>query len=148
MVCAIEIILTFLNMTGLILKKIIMHPFRFDWRLIFVNLKKDERHTNIIGTEEREIIWIPNLIFDNSVEDVQISNDPFSSLVVNNSGSSTIILNDNLQEDEQYHGFDNGITYTRVYKMKLLCIFEQHKYPFDSQSCFVKVEYTKCLLTI
>jgi hypothetical protein len=107
--------------------------------LIFLNLKKDEKHKNIIGTEEREIIWIPNLVFDNSVEDVQISNDPFSSLIVNNTGSSTVVLSNNLQEDKQYDGFNNGITYSRIYKMKFLCIFIQHKYPFDSQTCSIKV---------
>jgi hypothetical protein len=113
--------------------------FRFDWRLTFVNLKKDERRKNIIGPEEREKIWVPNLVFDNSVEDVQISNDPFSSLIVNDTGNSTIIFNGNLQEDKQYDGSDNGIMYSRVYKMKLLCSFEQQKYPFDSQTCFIKV---------
>jgi hypothetical protein len=117
--------------------------FRFDWRLTFVNLKADERHTNIIGTDEREKLWIPNLIFDNSVEDVQISNDPFSSLIVSNIGNSTITLNENFQENNEYDGFNNGITYSRVYKMQLLCIFEQHKYPFDSQTCFIKVNQIK-----
>jgi len=48
-------------------------------------------------------------------------------------------LNEKLQEDEQYDGADNGIIYSRVYKMKLLCKFEQHNYPFDSQTCFIKV---------
>jgi hypothetical protein len=114
---------------------------RFDWRLTFVNLKKDEKHKNIIGTEEREKLWIPNLIFDNSVEDVQISNDPFSSLIVNSTGNFTIILNENLQEDEQYDGSDNGIVYSREYKMELLCEFEQHTYPFDTQTCHIKVQY-------
>ncbi len=115
------------------------HILRFDWRLIFHNLKKDEKHKNIIGTDEREILWIPNLVFDNSVEDVQISNDPFSSLIVNNTGSSTVVLSNNLKEDEQYDGSDNGVIYSREYKMKLLCTFEQHHYPFDSQMCFIKV---------
>jgi hypothetical protein len=98
-------------------------------------------HTNIIGTEEREKLWIPNLVFDNSVEDVQISNDPFSSLIVSNTGNSTITINKNLQENKEYDGSDNGITYSRVYKMKLLCIFEQQKYPFDLQTCFIKVNH-------
>jgi hypothetical protein len=139
MVCTSEMVRSHFYVNHLHKVITILFFFRFDWRLIFVNLKKDERRKNIIGPEEQEKIWVPNLVFDNSVEDVQISNDPFSSLIVNDTGNSTITFNGNLQEDKQYDGSDNGITYSRVYKMKLLCIFEQHKYPFDSQTCFIKV---------
>ncbi len=116
--------------------------FRFDWRLIFLNLKADESHKNIIGPDEREKIWIPNLIFENSLEDVQILNDPFSSLIVYDTGNFTNHLNNDLQENKQYVGSENGITYSRVYKMRLFCFFEQHNYPFDSQKCLIKVN--KC----
>ena len=113
--------------------------FRFDWRLFFVNLKNDERHKNINGREEREKIWIPNLVFDNSVEDFQISNDAFSALMINQTGNATASLNSQLQEDEKYQGIDNNLIYSRCFKMKLLCNFEQHFYPFDSQTCSIKV---------
>ena len=119
------------------------HFFRFDWRLTFVNLKKNNLQKNIIGREEREEIWIPNLVFDNSVDDVQISNDPFSSLIVNATGNSTFTSNNKLQEDEQYDGAGIGIIYSREYKMTLFCDYEQQNYPFDSQTCFIKVNYTQ-----
>jgi hypothetical protein len=112
---------------------------RYDWRLFFVNLKTDERHKNIIGSEERDKIWIPNLVFDNSIEDFQIMNDAFSSLMINQTGNSTTSLNSQLQEDERYDGTDNNLVYFRSYKMKLLCNFEQHFYPFDTQTCYIKV---------
>jgi hypothetical protein len=114
--------------------------FRFDWRLTFVNLQKVENHKNIIGADEQGKIWIPNLIFDNSVEDIEVSNDPFSSLIVNYTGISKPILNNNLHEDKLYDGADNCIIYSREYKMKLLCEFEQQNFPFDSQTCNIKVK--------
>jgi hypothetical protein len=123
-----------------------MYFFRFDWRLTFVNLQKVETHKNIIGTEEQQKIWIPNLIFDNSVEDIEVSNDPFSSLIVNYTGTSKAILNNNLHEDKLYDGADSSIIYSREYKMKLLCEFEQQSYPFDSQFCNIKVKVNVFLI--
>ena len=46
--------------------------FRFDWRLKFVNLRNDEKRKNTVGEKEREKLWIPNLIFENSVRDYHV----------------------------------------------------------------------------
>lgn len=46
--------------------------FRFDWRLSFVNLKTDGARKNIIKEEERDKIWIPQLVFDNAVKEIQV----------------------------------------------------------------------------
>ena len=56
---------------------------RFDWRLKFVNLKKDAKKANIIEQDERKEIWIPNLVFHNSIKDSQVANDEFSTLMIN-----------------------------------------------------------------
>ena len=45
---------------------------RVDWRLKFINLKTGDYRKNIIGDEDLLRIWIPNLIFDNTVHDHQV----------------------------------------------------------------------------
>ena len=46
---------------------------RNDWRLTFSNLKKDGTRKNLIGEEERKIIWIPELIFDNGILESKVN---------------------------------------------------------------------------
>jgi len=112
---------------------------RNDWRLQFVNLKNETGRKNIIGKRERDKIWIPHLVFDNSVKDFQIKNDDFSSLMVDQNKNATKELNIYLQEDERYNGSENNLIYSRTYQIKLMCEFEQHNYPFDHQICKIKV---------
>jgi hypothetical protein len=112
---------------------------RNDWRLQFVNLKNDTSRKNIIGKQERDKIWIPNLVFDNSVKDIQIENDAFSTLVINQNGNATRDMNAYFQDDEKYNGTENSLVYLRNYKIKLLCDFDQHYFPFDCQTCTIKV---------
>jgi hypothetical protein len=114
---------------------------RVDWRLFFVNLKNETKRKNIIGVEERNKIWIPNLVFDNSIKDFQIKNDGFSTLTINQTGNATTVLNLDLQEDQKYNGTDNNLIYSRCYKMNLLCDFELRFYPFDAQKCTIQVFY-------
>ena len=49
-----------------------MSTHRYDWRLAFVNLKTDGARKNIIKEEERNKIWIPQLVFDNALKEIQV----------------------------------------------------------------------------
>ena len=69
----------------------------------------------------------------------QVKNDAFSSVQVEQSGMPTYAVNNELQENEEYSGEDNNLIFTRTYKMCLLCNFNQHYFPFDSQKCFINV---------
>jgi len=55
--------------------KLILHFnfCRYDWRLKFLNLKKNGTRQNIIGQEEREEMWIPDLVFDNALKEKKVS---------------------------------------------------------------------------
>jgi hypothetical protein len=79
------------------------------------------------------------LIFDNSVEEHLVENDNFALLTIQQSGLGIQILNEFLQENIQYKGSDNYLSYSRTYKIDLVCEFEQHNYPFDVQTCSIKV---------
>jgi hypothetical protein len=107
--------------------------------LTFYNLKSSGHLQNNAGVEEKDEIWIPNLIFDNSIGENLVENDHFSSLSVQQSSLGLHILNEFLQEDIQYLGFENYLIYSRTYKMDLVCEFDQHNFPFDTQTCSIKV---------
>jgi hypothetical protein len=104
-------------------------------------LKNESKRKNIIGFEEREQIWIPNLVFDNSIKDLQIKNDHFAILEINQNGTGILSFNkDNLKENLEFNGSSNNMMFSRSYKMSLICNFEQHNYPFDYQKCFIEVK--------
>ena len=50
--------------------------FRHDWRITFINLKKEGTRINLIGEEDRNKIWIPELIFDNGLTDSKVVSLP------------------------------------------------------------------------
>jgi hypothetical protein len=106
-------------------------------------LKNESKRKNIIGFEEREQIWIPNLVFDNSIKDIQIRNDDFVILKINQNGAGNLsFYKDNLKENLEFDGLSNSLIFSRSYKMSLICNFEQHNYPFDYQKCFIEVKNT------
>ena len=113
--------------------------FRYDWRLIFVNLKNSTKRVNAVGPDERNNIWIPHLVFDNSPNDDYIKNDALSSLIVKKEGPTTLKLNLNFQENEESSGDSNPLEYARNYEIELGCNFLLHNYPFDSQMCSIEV---------
>jgi len=112
---------------------------RTDWRLTFYNLRRTGNLQNYVGVEEKDEIWIPGLIFDNSVEENLVENDHFSSITIQQNNPGSKIFNEFLQENIEYQGSENYLIYSRTYKMDLVCEFEQHNFPFDTQTCSVKV---------
>jgi hypothetical protein len=104
-------------------------------------LKNESKRKNIIGFEEREQLWIPNLVFGNSIKDIQIKNDDFAILEINQNGTGILNFNkDNLKENLEFDGLSNNLMFSRSYKMSLICNFEQQNYPFDFQKCFIEVK--------
>jgi hypothetical protein len=112
---------------------------RIDWRLSFYNLKSTGNLENNVGIEEEDAIWIPSLLFDNSVEERHVVNDEFSSIAIYQETQGFKILNEFLQENIEYKGSENYLIFSRTYKMDLVCEFEQHNFPFDTQTCSIKV---------
>ncbi len=106
-----------------------------------MNLKSEERRKNVVGAEERDEIWIPNIVFDNSIKQSHIKNDEFAILKINQNGSAIHNINHNLQENLEYNGTTNNLIFLRNYKMNLICEFELQNYPFDYQTCPIEVNY-------
>ncbi len=114
-------------------------PYRTDWRLTFYNLRNTSKFQNRVGDEERKKIWIPNIIFANSVKEQLVENDKFSILAIEQNGTGVQETDKYLQENMLYKGSENSVIYSRTYTMDLGCEFEQHSFPFDTQTCSIEV---------
>jgi hypothetical protein len=107
--------------------------------LAFYNLRQTGKSQSNVGDDERKEIWIPNLIFENSVKEKLVENDKFSTLTVLQNGTGLQITNEHLQENIKYNGSENFLIFSRTYLMDFGCEFELHSYPFDSQTCSIQV---------
>jgi hypothetical protein len=94
---------------------------------------------NTIGENGRNIVWIPNLIFDNSPTSVYIKNDPLSSLSVKPQEEPVSKFDFHFQEFEEFQGISNPLSFKSNYELELGCDFDLHLYPFDHQKCFITV---------
>jgi hypothetical protein len=111
---------------------------RYDWRLSFVNLKNDKTGNSLSGTE-RELIWLPKLVFENNPEGKFIKNEDLSVLTVRKEGNPENHFDFIKNEFEKFDGNKNPVIYENKYDMKLTCNLELHYYPFDDQHCFIEV---------
>jgi len=116
--------------------------------LTFYNLRSTGDLQNNVGVEEKDQIWIPKLIFDNSAEENLVEIDHFSSLTVQQSSIGIRLLNEVLQENIKFKGSENYLIYSRTYKMDMVCEFEQQKFPFDTQICSIKVGTVVAILVV
>ena len=116
-----------------------LKPYRIDWRLTFYNLRKNGTLQNNVGTKEKDEIWIPNLLFANSIKERLVENDKFSILAIEQNGTGVQETDKYLQENMLYKGSENAVIYSRTYTMDLGCEFEQHSFPFDTQTCSIEV---------
>jgi len=111
----------------------------YDNRLTFNNLKDETDGENNLGEVMRDNIWIPRLVFCNSLSEIRISNDDFSSLEVLRLGSAHLNSPTELDKNELFYGAENPLVFTRAYALDLQCNFELKWYPFDYQECFIQV---------
>ena len=114
---------------------------RFDWRLTFINLKNGSDEVNTIGEKDSKIVWIPNLIFENSPSGVYIQNHALSSLSVTAKEEPLSKFDFNFQEFEEFSGISNPLCFKSSYELKLGCEFELLYYPFDYQECYITVKF-------
>ncbi len=103
-----------------------------------MNLNNDS-NINRLDPDDRENIWIPNLVFENNADDAYIKNDALSSINVKMEGEPELKQTLDLLENEEFKGMFNPLIFARTYEMKLGCDFELHYYPFDTQKCYIVV---------
>ena len=116
---------------------------RFDWRLTYINLKNGSEESNTIGDKDSDIVWIPNLIFENSPTGVYIQNHALSSLSVKAKDEPKSKFDFDFQEFEEFAGISNPLSFKSSYELKLGCEFQLVYYPFDYQECLITVLISK-----
>ena len=115
----------------------------FDHRLEFANLK-DSMFKNLIGSPEKETLWIPPLIFNNSEKNTMLAIDrepgePRTNIFIEKRGKPKIAPPTVLDETVFYKGSENLFVYRTEYNLLFNCIYELEYYPFDIQTCTIEV---------
>ena len=109
-----------------------------DGRLSFFNLKMDEEMNKLLS-KERNMIWVPRILFSNTKEDLTSRNDEqsFAKVVRNPAINGSLIAAEVNEDIMVYEGKNNEIKVNRVYDVDLICTYAMEYYPFDIQTCTV-----------
>ena len=105
-----------------------------DPRITFYNLHWNQELNNLVE-EEKQMIWTPSLIFQNTDENIRTLTDSESTISVkreSNFTQNTISENDNTYI---FKGMDNPLEMNRVYETDWICDYEMNWFPFDTQKC-------------
>ena len=110
----------------------------FDTRLQFYNLK-DNATMNFLLYEEKQNIWVPKIIFQNTKSQLTTMNDEKSRLKVLKQQAGAYNTDGLVSEDiDIYEGSKNPLVMSRVYDIEFMCNFQMQWYPFDSQTCYME----------
>ena len=92
----------------------------FDARLKFYNLK-DNAKMNTLLYEEKQKLWVPRIIFQNTEAQLTTRNDEKSRMKVLKQQNGTFNVDGLLSEDiDIYEGRENPIIMSRVYDIEFL----------------------------
>ena len=115
-----------------------------DERLAFQNLNADA-FQNSVPWKMASRLWKPVLIFANHNErdpDRQtLKYGPSSSLLIIKIGSSRESDLSQIDEALLYNSNETLLSMTTYHYLKFHCDFDLTDFPFDRQTCFVKVRY-------
>ena len=115
-----------------------LHFTWYDSRLIYYNLKTDTG-LNTLSPEEKQQLWIPVLIFDNTENKLSTVVDEDSIITVSKQGNYTLSTMEDVENRQFFQGDENSITLSRFYNIRFICNYEMQWYPFDVQSCTLKL---------
>ena len=115
-----------------------LHFTWYDSRLMYYNLKNDTG-LNTLSPEEKQQLWIPVLVFDNTENKLSTVIDEDSILTVSKKGDYTLSTMEDVENRQFFKGDENSITLSRFYNIRFLCNYEMQWYPFDVQSCTLKL---------
>ena len=97
-----------------------------------------------MNEQDQTKIWIPNLVFENSRDQKYTTNEALSTINIEKEGNFEIKFNFHLNEYHEYHGITTPFVYENTFDMWFLCELDLHFYPFDTQTCFIKVRKLNC----
>ena len=108
-----------------------------DTRLTWMHLLNN-RSLNLLSANEIGNIWIPTMVFRNTEQEVKISADNDSMILIDKVTDFKTDRSD-LYETAYFSGSENPISYSRKYTLDFLCQFELQQYPFDTLTCEILI---------
>jgi hypothetical protein len=111
-----------------------LHLTWYDSRLKFYNLKTDTG-LNTLSPSEKEEIWKPILVFENTELKESTVVDEDASLTITKAGGFFLSETDKVENQQTFAGDENSITLTRFYNTRFICNYNMQWYPFDIQVC-------------
>ena len=107
-----------------------------DARVGFRNLRKESKR-NLLSKLEMQSVWVPSLVFYNTLNEEETVLDSASNMFVNRSGGFVFAPADVLDEATIFKGSENSFIHKRSYMKTLICEFNMEMYPFDTQRCII-----------
>lgn len=111
-----------------------LHATWFDPRLVYVNLKQDP-DLNTLTEQEKADIWTPNIVFSNTKTQASVIKDPKVIAKISRIGEYKMGASNEAIRAYYFRGVDNPITFSRIYDIRFICIYNMAWYPFDLQRC-------------
>ena len=122
--------------------KIILLMSWYDYRLTYHNLKIN-RMSNIPTYDEVINLWVPAIIFDNTKYNDVTNLDNLVTISLAREVEPSQSEDHIVDEIEIFKGSENKIIYERGFTKTLKCIYQLHRYPFDTQVCTVNLKVGK-----
>ena len=110
----------------------------WDPRLSFHNLKTMSEG-NILTHNENKMIWVPTLVFSNTLNELVSLNDQKTVIFIERNGNFYNSDISELQNIEIFSGQENLVTMSRMYNIEFMCEYQLHMYPYDTQTCYIKM---------
>ena len=114
----------------------------FDSRLTWMNLM-DNRGLNILTESEISNIWVPELLFTNTAENLKTDKADRKSIIRIEKLGRPFLKETDPEETAYYEGVENPVTFSKEYNQEFACDFDLHNYPFDVQRCQVVLSPTE-----
>ena len=110
----------------------------FDMRLTFGNLRNSSSN-NALSPSEKQNIWFPVSIFENTKDKLEVLVDEKAMLIVRRKGKGRKTDSTSTENKLLYRGLENPITYRRFYNEIFKCDYNIQWYPFDTQRCTINL---------
>ena len=122
----------------------------FNTQLTYQNLKRNWVK-NAMSTEDIDRMWKPWTVLDNieNVDELKITDKADIMTIIPNTGYEYERADrTNIQTARLFRGSKNAISYQRQATVNWMCDYNMRWYPFDSQTCKLKMFHIEASITL
>ena len=108
----------------------------YENRVTFQNLKKDQKY-NLLTPNEVKMLWLPLVVYWNTDQEeitrLGVEWEWTTDIWVQKEGDGSRNPITDIEEAEIFQGTENSMTMAQTYTHAFHCVFDLHRYPFDTQ---------------